>query len=104
MLIEKALKIRWQDKIPYTEVLKKTEMQSVHTLLKVAQLRWTGHVTRMLDERQPKKFYMENFRNESALKVATINATKTPLKHRLRISTFQLSPWNRLHRIGHSEL
>ena len=30
-------------------------MQSVHTLLKSAQLRWTGQVTRMPDERLPKK-------------------------------------------------
>ena len=41
--------------IPDTEVLKKAKMQSVHTLLKLAQLRWTGHVTRMPDERLPKK-------------------------------------------------
>ena len=29
-------------------------MQSVHTFLKLAQLSWTDHVTRMLDERLPK--------------------------------------------------
>ena len=54
--LRKLLKIRWQDKIPDTEVLKKAKMQSVHTLLKLAQLRWTGHVARMPDERLPKKF------------------------------------------------
>ena len=53
--LRKLLKIRWQDKIPDTEVLKKANTQSVHTLLKLAQLRWTGHVTRMPDERLQKK-------------------------------------------------
>ena len=72
--LRKILKIRWQDKIPDTEVLNKAKykykslfgikhntmfitikMKSVHTLLKHAQLRWTGHVTRMPDERPPKK-------------------------------------------------
>ena len=38
-----------------TEVLKRAGIQSVHTLLKLAQLRWTGHVTRMPGERLPKK-------------------------------------------------
>ena len=51
----KLIKIKWQDRIPDKEVLKRTGMQSVHTLLKLAQLRWTGHVTRMPDERLPKK-------------------------------------------------
>ena len=30
-------------------------MQSEHTLLKLSQLRWTGHVTRTPEERLPKK-------------------------------------------------
>ena len=100
--LRKILKIRWQDKILDTEVLKKAKMQSVHTLLPLAQLRWTGQVTRMPDERLPKKFSMENCKKESAHKVAKRNATKTPLKPRLRISIIQLSPGNRLLRIEQS--
>ena len=53
--LRKLLKIKWQDRIPNTKVLKRAGMQSVHTLLKLAQLRWTGHVNRMPDERLPKK-------------------------------------------------
>ena len=60
LCLRKLLKIKWQDKIPDTEVLKKAGMQSMHTVLKLAQLRWTGHVIRMPDERLPKKvFYGE---------------------------------------------
>ena len=77
-------------------------MQSEHTLLMLAQLRLTGHVTRMPDERLPKNFSMENCKKESAHKVAKRNATKTPSKPRLRISIFQLSPGNRLLRIEQS--
>ena len=56
----KLLKIKRQDKIPDTEVLKKAGMQRIHTVLKLAQLRWTGHVIRMPDEGLPKKvFYGE---------------------------------------------
>ena len=58
--LRKLLKIMWQDKIPDTEVLKKAGMQSMHTVLKLAQLRWADHVVRMPDERLPKKvFYVE---------------------------------------------
>ena len=54
------LKIKWQDKIPDSEVLKKAGIQRMHTVLKLAQLRWTGHVMRMPDARHPKKdFYGE---------------------------------------------
>ena len=100
--LRNLLKIRWQDKIPDTEVLKKAKMQSVLTLLKLAQLRWTGHVTRMPDERLSKKVLYGGCKKESAHKVAKRNATRTPLKPHLRISIFQLSPENRLLRIEQS--
>ena len=53
--LRKVLNISWQDWISATEVLKRAGMQSVHTLLKLAQLRQTDHVTRISDERLPKK-------------------------------------------------
>ena len=53
--LRKLLKIKWQNRIPDTEVLKRAGMQSVHTRLKLEQLRWTGHVTSMPEERLPKK-------------------------------------------------
>ena len=49
-----------------------------------------------------RKFSMENCRKEIAHKVAKRNATKSPLKPRLRISIFQLSPGNGLLRIEQS--
>ena len=80
--LRKLLKIKWQDKIPDTEVLKKAGMQSMHTVLKLAQLRWIGHVIRMLDERLPKKVFsgelQEGKRSEGGQK--KFNATKIPSK------------------------
>ena len=51
-----------------------------------------------------RKFSMENFRKESALKAVKRNATMTPFKPRLRTLIFQLSPGNRLHRIEQSSV
>ena len=53
--LRKLLKIMWQDRVPDREILKRAGMQSIHTLLKLAQLRWTGYVTRMPDERLPRR-------------------------------------------------
>ena len=75
-LFEKAVKIKWQDKNPDTEVLKKAGMHSIHAVLKLAQLSWTGHLMSNFQ----RKSCMENYKMESALKVARRNATKTPYK------------------------
>lgn len=58
--LRKLLNIRWQDKVPDTEVLTRASLPSVHTLLMRAQTRWAGHVVRMSDERIPRQlFYRE---------------------------------------------
>ena len=80
----KRLKIMCQDKTPDTEVLKKAKMQSVHTLLKLAQLRWTGHVTIMPDEGLPKKVLygelQERMRSQGGQKKRYKDTLKASLK------------------------
>ena len=53
--LRNLLHIRWQDKVPDTEVLERAEMESVYAMLKRSQLRWAGHVCRMSDDRLPKR-------------------------------------------------
>ena len=53
--LRRLLHIRWQDKIPDTEVLQRAGIPSVYTLLQKAQARWAGHVVRMPDRRLPKQ-------------------------------------------------
>ena len=70
--------------IPDTEVLKKAGIQSMHTVLKLAQLRWTGHVIRMPNERLLKKvFYgelQEGMGSQGGQKKRYKDTLKTSLK------------------------
>ncbi|KAL8567720.1 hypothetical protein ACOMHN_009028 [Nucella lapillus] len=53
--LRNILHIRWQDKVPDTEVLKQADIPSAITIIRKAQLRWAGHVSRMHDNRIPKQ-------------------------------------------------
>ena len=53
--LRKLLDVKWQDRIPDTEVLARADLPSIYTILMQSQLRWAGHVVRMSDDRLPKK-------------------------------------------------
>ncbi|XP_070207983.1 uncharacterized protein [Littorina saxatilis] len=55
--LRKILGIKWQDKVPDTEVLARADLPSITTILMQSQLRWAGHVARMPDERLPKRLF-----------------------------------------------
>ena len=69
-------------------------MQSVHTLFKLTQLRWTGHVTRMPDERLPKTVLYGELQEGKCSQ----GGQKKRYNDTLKASLFQLSPGNRLLR------
>ena len=76
----RKLLIKWQDKIPDTEVLKKAGIQSTHTVLKLAQLRWIGNAIRMPDERFPKKVFYGELQEGKRPQCGQKQRYKTPSK------------------------
>ena len=55
--LRKLLGIKWQDKIPDTEVLRCTSLPSIYTILMQSQLCWAGHVVCMPDHWLPKRLF-----------------------------------------------
>ena len=53
--LRKMLKVTWRDRVPNTEVLRRTGCVSFESLLHRSRLRWVGHVIRMDDDRLPKQ-------------------------------------------------
>ena len=72
-------------------------MQSVHTLLKLAQLRWTGHATRMPEEHLPKKILYGELEMGKRSRGDQKKRYKDTLKDSVKDFTYQQSRGNQLH-------
>ena len=48
------LEIKWSDHITNVEVLERSHLTSIETMILKSQLRWAGHVSRMKDHRLPR--------------------------------------------------
>ena len=91
--LRKLLKITWQDKIPDTEVLSRTELPSIHTLLKRAQIRWAGHLVRMPDTRLPKRLFYGELAEGKRSQGGQKKRYKDTLKASLKCFNIDPSTW-----------
>ena len=53
--LQRILGLRWQDKVPHSEILQRAGTTSIETMLARKQLRWVGHVFRMPEHRLPRQ-------------------------------------------------
>ena len=73
--------------------MKNAVMQSVHTLLKLAQLRWAGHVIRMPGELLQKKIFYGKFQDEKRSQGGQKKCNKDNLKALLKDFNIPNDTW-----------
>nr|VZI17684.1 unnamed protein product [Spirometra erinaceieuropaei] len=90
--LRRILRLNWQDRIPDTEVLERTGILSIYAILRQMQLRWSGHLVRMDDERLPKRLFYGDVATGSRRQGGQIRRYKDTLKSTLK--RLQINPTN----------
>nr|VZI31839.1 unnamed protein product [Spirometra erinaceieuropaei] len=96
--LRRILRLNWQDRIPDTDVLERTGMLSTHSMLRQMQLRWSGHLVRMDDERLPKRLFYGDVATGSRPQGGQIRRYKDTLKSSLKRLQINPTNWEELAR------
>ena len=91
--LRKILGIKWQDKIPDTEVLARAGLPSIHTSLMQSQVRWAGHVVRMPEHRLPKRLFYSELKNGKRAQGGQRKRFKDTLKSSLKAFNVDVDSW-----------
>ena len=91
--LRKILNIRWQDRVSNLQVLEKSGLPSIESLLIQRQLRWTGHVVRMSDSRIPKMLLYGQLKEGHRDLGRPHKRFKDTLKTNLKVCDIDIASW-----------
>nr|VZI47363.1 unnamed protein product [Spirometra erinaceieuropaei] len=94
--LRRILRLNWQDRIPDTDVLERTGILSIYAILKQIQLRWSGHLVRMNDERLPKRLFYGDVATGSRRQGRQIRRYKDTLNSSLKHLQINTANWEEL--------
>ncbi|BHF73377.1 hypothetical protein SprV_0401645800 [Sparganum proliferum] len=90
--LRRILRLNWQDRIPDTDVLEQTGILSSYTMLRQMQLRWSGHLVPMDDQRLSKRLFYGDVATGSRRQGGQIRRYRDTLKSSLK--RLQINPTN----------
>jgi len=91
--LRQIIGIKWQDKIPNTEVLERCKMTGIEAFLRQAQLCWSGHLVRMPDTRLPKAIFYSQLSSDSIVCGRPVKRYKDSLKKSLQLCNIDSATW-----------
>jgi len=93
-------RIKWQDKVPNTEVLQRCNTTRIKVIVMRSLLRWCGHLPRMPDHRIPKIVFYSELQQGSRPRGRPKKHYKDNLKDNLRSKSTAGSRWLPLGALG----
>nr|VZI48620.1 unnamed protein product [Spirometra erinaceieuropaei] len=96
--LRRILRLNWQDRIPDRDVLERTRILSIYSMLRQLQQRWSGHQVRMDDERLPKRLFHGEVATGSRRQGGQIRRYKDTLKSSLKRLQINSTNWEELAR------
>nr|VZI48789.1 unnamed protein product [Spirometra erinaceieuropaei] len=94
--LRRILRLKWQDRIPDTDVLERTGILSIYAILRQMQVRWSGHLLRMDDERLPKRLFYGDVATGSRRQGGQIRRYKDTLKSSQKLLQTKPTNWEEL--------
>ena len=94
--LRKVLRVSWKEHVPNQEILRWAELTGIEAMLNQAQLRWSGHVTRMDDSRLPKQLFHAELSTGKRHKGGQRKRYKDVLKSTLKACNIPVDGWQAL--------
>ena len=94
--LRKVLRVTWKDHVPNKEILRRAELTGIEAMLNLAQLHWSGHVTRIEDSRLPKQLLNAELSTGKRHKGGQRKRYKDVLKLTLKAYNIPVDEWQAL--------
>ena len=90
------MKIKWSDRVSNVEVLRRAGLDSIEATLATMQLRWTGHVVRMENNRIPKQLLYGELEEGKRRVGGQKLRYKDVVKRHLKAANIDVNSWEEL--------
>ena len=94
--LRQIMKIKWDDYVPNVEVRRRAGLESIEATLAASQMRWTGHVVRMDENRIPKMLLYGELSNASRRAGGQKLRYKDVVKRHLKAMDIHTATWEEL--------
>ena len=91
--LRRICNIKWQDRVSNLKVLKLCDLPSIECLIIKCQLRWTGHIVRMKDDRIPKMLLYGQLKEGRRDQGRPLKRFKDTLKASLKSCNVSVNSW-----------